>query len=159
MVTKYRGCASDQRDIVPGDRVAFLSRPTVLHTLAWFSVIRVGAIATNLHLLEKPERLAETVAWLDAKIVIFDSEFSDLVQGLARNSPQVRFIQIDEFGQGRSDAGDGLDAGAPKDPVAIVLSSGSTGDQKASCTQIRQCSPQSSPEPMSIAASTRPIRS
>jgi acyl-CoA synthetase (AMP-forming)/AMP-acid ligase II len=32
-----------------GEKVAFLSRPSVLHTLAWFSAIRLGAIATNLH--------------------------------------------------------------------------------------------------------------
>ena len=116
--------------IFPGDRVAFLSRPTALHTLAWFSVIRLGAIATNLHLLEKPERLAETVAWLDAKIVIFDSEFSDLVQGLAQNSPQVRFIQLDDLAKADQMPAIGLDAGAPKDPVAVVLSSGSTGRPK-----------------------------
>lgn len=70
--------------LAPGDRVAFLSRPSVLHTLVWFSVIRVGAIATNLHLLEKPKRLGETIAWLDAKIVIFDSEFAGLCAGACR---------------------------------------------------------------------------
>jgi len=119
------------RGLSAGGRVAFLARPGALHTLVWFSVVRLGGIATNLHLLETPERLAETIAWLEADLVIYDAEFSDLAARLAERAGKARFVPLADIA--RSDAVGALpilDAGAADDPVAIVLSSGSTGRPK-----------------------------
>lgn len=113
-----------------GKKVAFLSRPSALHTLAWFSAIRIGAIATNLHLLESPERMAETIGWLDASLVLFDHEFSGLAQALSLPLPNVRFVSLAELAQTRAAPITALDNGKADDPVAIVLSSGSTGRPK-----------------------------
>lgn len=114
-----------------GGRVAFLCRPSVFHTLAWFSVIRVSGIATNLHLLETPERLAETIAWLDSDFVIFDDEFTNLAQTLAQNVQHARFAGLADVASSNLKApAPVLDAGELQDPVAIVLSSGSTGRPK-----------------------------
>ena len=121
-----------KRGLSAGERVVFLCRPSVLHTLAWFSAIRVGAIATNLHLLETPERMAETIAWLDAGLVIFDDEFAELAKSLAQSLPSVRYVQLGQLSSSHSDttAALSLDAADPHDPAAIVLSSGSTGRPK-----------------------------
>jgi acyl-CoA synthetase (AMP-forming)/AMP-acid ligase II len=113
-----------------GAHVAFLSRPSVWHTLAWISVIRCGGIATNLHLLETPERLVETIAWLDAALVIFDREFSGLAQKLRRELPYAQFVELDQLVQSSHRSDVALDSGESSIPIAIVLSSGSTGRPK-----------------------------
>jgi acyl-CoA synthetase (AMP-forming)/AMP-acid ligase II len=114
-----------------GRRIAFLSRPSVSHALTWFSAIRIGCVATNLHLLETGQRLAETITWLEAGLVIHDEEFADLASSLALHCPQVTFIALEELATtGIKGPTPPLDAGAPHDPVAIVLSSGSTGRPK-----------------------------
>jgi acyl-CoA synthetase (AMP-forming)/AMP-acid ligase II len=113
-----------------GEKVVFLSRPSVLHTLAWFSAIRLGAIATNLHLLESPDRMAETIVWLEARLVLFDEEFSALAQALSQTLPDVRFAPLVDFNHSSAAPTRDLDRGSANDPVAIVLSSGSTGRPK-----------------------------
>jgi acyl-CoA synthetase (AMP-forming)/AMP-acid ligase II len=113
-----------------GEKVVFLSRPSVLHTLTWFSAIRLGAIATNLHLLESPERMTDTIGWLDATLVLFDDEFSALAQALSPSLPHVRFAPLAELAHAKVTLTTGLDRGNANDPVAIVLSSGSTGRPK-----------------------------
>ncbi len=113
-----------------GEKVVFLSRPSVLHTLAWFSAIRVGAITTNLHLLESPERMAETIAWLEARLVLFDEEFSALAQALSQTLPDVRFTPLVALMHSSAASATDLDRASANDPVAIVLSSGSTGRPK-----------------------------
>lgn len=119
------------KGLVAGDRIAFLSRPGVNHTLAWFSAIRLGGIATNLHLLETPERLAETILWLEAELVIHDAEFTELATSLARSIPQAKFVCLDDLtALDETSHVPALDMGTAEDPVAIVLSSGSTGRPK-----------------------------
>jgi acyl-CoA synthetase (AMP-forming)/AMP-acid ligase II len=113
-----------------GDKVVFLSRPSVLHTLAWFSAIRLGAVATNLHLLESSERMAETIVWLEARLVLFDEEFSALAQTLSLTLPDLRFAPLAELIHSSAAPAINLDRGSANDPVAIVLSSGSTGRPK-----------------------------
>ena len=119
------------RGLSAGRHIAFMSRPSVHHTLTWFAAIRLGCIATNLHLLETPQRLAETIAWLDAGLVIHDAEFNELAASLAPLCPQATFISLVEIVAAAEHApAPLLDPGAPHDPVAIVLSSGSTGRPK-----------------------------
>ncbi len=116
--------------LTAGAKIVFLSRPSVLHTLAWFSAIRVGAIATNLHLLETPERIAETIDWLEATLVVFDDEFSLLADSLAQKLTDVRFLPLAELSRLNTTPVVPFDDGNHDDPVAIVLSSGSTGRPK-----------------------------
>ena len=114
-----------------GSRIAFLSRPSALHIVAWFSVIRLGCIATNLHLLETPERLAETIAWLEADLVIHDDEFAELARTLAENVRSATFLSLVDMTSGdETSPVPPLDIGGAQDPVTIVLSSGSTGRPK-----------------------------
>ena len=122
--------ALNECGLARSDKVVFLSRPSVLHTLAWFSAIRLGAVATNLHLLETPDRMAQTIAWLDARLVVFDDEFTALAQSLASKLPQVRFVPLTGLTTPGQTLSAALDNGEPSDPVAIVLSSGSTGRPK-----------------------------
>jgi acyl-CoA synthetase (AMP-forming)/AMP-acid ligase II len=115
-----------------GAHIAFLCRPSVAHTLTWFAAVRLGAAATNLHLLETPERLAETIAWLDADLVVHDEEFDDIASRIAGKTAQLKIVQLSRLVEQApsADADLPLDDAAPHDTVAIVLSSGSTGRPK-----------------------------
>lgn len=116
-----------------GARIAFICRPSVAHTVTWFAAVRLGAVATNLHLLEPPDRLAETIAWLDADHVVHDEEFKDAADRIAANATQLNIVSLARLLEEAASAdasGLHLDNAAPADPVAIVLSSGSTGRPK-----------------------------
>lgn len=116
-----------------GGRVAFMSRPSVAHTLSWLSAVRLGAAATNLHLLETPERLAETVAWLEADLLIHDDEFDALARRIAGSAGRASAVSLTQLFKTTLPAGGAeprLDVSKPDDPAAIVLSSGSTGRPK-----------------------------
>jgi len=113
-----------------GHRIAFMCRPSVAHTLTWFAAVRLGATATNLHVLETPERIAETIAWLDADLVLYDDEFDEVAGRIATNVA-ARVVDIKRFIDSTTvNANLPLDDAASDDPVAIVLSSGSTGRPK-----------------------------
>jgi acyl-CoA synthetase (AMP-forming)/AMP-acid ligase II len=121
------------RGLRTGARIAFMCRPGVAHTLTWFAAVRLGGVATNLHLLEPPERIAETIAWLGADLVVHDEEFKDAARGIATNAGQLNIVGLSRIVEEASSAdasGLHLDSAAPDDPVAIVLSSGSTGRPK-----------------------------
>ena len=110
-----------------------MCRPSVAHTLTWFAAVRLGGVATNLHLLEPPERLAETIAWLGADLVVHDEEFKDVARGITTGTRRLNIVGLSRIVDEASaaDASDlHLDSAASDDPVAIVLSSGSTGRPK-----------------------------
>ena len=121
------------RGLRAGARIAFMCRPSVAHAVTWFAAVRLGAVATNLHLLEPPERLAETIRWLDADHVVHDEEFKDAADRIAANATQLNIVGLARLLEEAASAdasGLYLDNAAPVDPVAIVLSSGSTGRPK-----------------------------
>ncbi|HKS65471.1 MAG TPA: class I adenylate-forming enzyme family protein, partial [Xanthobacteraceae bacterium] len=121
------------RGVRAGARIAFICRPSTAHTVTWFAAVRLGAVATNLHLLETPERLAETIAWLGADHVAYDEEFTDTAHRISANVPQPGTVSLSRLLEEASSAaasGLHLDGAAADDPVAIVLSSGSTGRPK-----------------------------
>src|SRR3954454_14484360 len=64
-----------QHGLRTGQNIAFMCRPSVAHALTWFAAVRLGAVPSSLHLLDAPERLAETIAWLGADHVVHDEEF------------------------------------------------------------------------------------
>jgi acyl-CoA synthetase (AMP-forming)/AMP-acid ligase II len=129
----------------PGDRVAFLCKPSVRHALAWFGVPLVGGVSCSLHVRETPARLGETIAWLDARFVIYDEDLAGLAhEALATCETAPRAITLGATAAGPSSGAIGWDdllgaasdnaalerRPAPDDLAAIVLSSGSTGRPK-----------------------------
>jgi acyl-CoA synthetase (AMP-forming)/AMP-acid ligase II len=118
-----------------GERVAFLCKSSVRHTLAWFAGILRGAVACNLHVRETAPRLGETLDWLHAKLVIHDADCAALVaQALRHARRAVRAIGLDDVGWaslvGSATASSASFAVQPDDLGAILLSSGTTGRPK-----------------------------
>jgi acyl-CoA synthetase (AMP-forming)/AMP-acid ligase II len=124
-----------------GDVVAFLCRSSARHAVAWFATPLSGRIAANLHVRETPERLGETLAWLDAKVLVHDADLAALASdAIAKSGAAIERISLGAQG----DAADSYDAivargerydvlaqpPKPSDLGAIVLSSGTTGRPK-----------------------------
>ncbi len=109
-----------------GDRVALIARPSVTHAVAWFAIARLGAIATSLHILETDARIAETLAWLEAGVLLADQELIQRAADFATTGLDV--VALDDLAaQSSHPSTDAVDRDAP---VAIALSSGSTGRPK-----------------------------
>lgn len=110
--------------IGPGDRVAFLTRTSARHALAWFACIRLGAVPVNMHVLDTDQRLGRAFAWLEATALVGDAEFAARAESLA----PARTLSLDALFDG-APATD-LDTPRWDDDGAIILSSGSTGEPK-----------------------------
>lgn len=122
----------------PGDVVAFLCLGSASHIVAWLGTIAGGYVASSLHTrTDSPARVAETLQWLGAKLVVHDMEFAPLVHAAVRATGQpIRTLALDDDNSWQAF----IDAAAPLDYenqrpqaaslAAIVLSSGSTGQPK-----------------------------
>ncbi len=130
-----------------GRVVAFLCRASAPHLVSWFGALAAGAVACNLHARESVAGLADTLAWLDAALLVYDDDLHELALQIAGSVPAIALGDerwrrrpassgdFDEAVKQRTEAGAlpardaagsaGLDALA-----AIVLSSGSTGRPK-----------------------------
>jgi len=119
------------RGIEPGDRVALLCRSSVRHALAYFACLVRGAVACNLHLREAPQRLAETVGWLDARLLLHDADLEPLAREVAAAAGGCAALALDDAGMAGLQAAGRFDVQraplAPDALAAIVLSSGTTG--------------------------------
>ncbi len=112
-----------------------LCKSSVRHTLAWFGCVLRGAVACNLHIRETPPRLAQTLAWLDAVVILCDADLAPLAAEVTANMAHPpRVITLD---QAWLDVVDAMDAPSrhawsiqPDDLGAIQLSSGTTGQPK-----------------------------
>jgi len=127
----------------PGERVAFLCKPSARHALAWFAAPLAGGVSCSMHIRETPDRLAETLSWLEARLLVHDPDLSELASDvLARAQAaghRARKISLGEAGSGSVGWSD-LVAEQTTDPLsvplepdslaAIILSSGSTGRPK-----------------------------
>jgi len=117
--------------IACGDRVALLCRSSVRHALAYFACLVRGAVACNLHVREAPQRLAETLAWLDAKLMLYDADLEPLARDIAAAGGGCASLALDAAGIARLQAAGRFDPQraplAPEALAAIVLSSGTTG--------------------------------
>jgi acyl-CoA synthetase (AMP-forming)/AMP-acid ligase II len=127
-----------------GTTVAFLCGASVRHAVAFFASQWLGAIACALHVRELPARLAETVDWLDAEVLITDQALRGTAARVASESR--RAVALVDLGAGAgtgpttshdSDYADLLAANpiepasvTPHDPAVIILSSGTTGEPK-----------------------------
>lgn len=121
--------------VAQADRVALLCKSSVRHTLAWFGCVLRGAVACNLHIRETPVRLAQTLEWLDAGMLLFDADLASLAADVAaRMARPPRLQALDDAWLSALDATNPPRAGAwsigPDDLGAIQLSSGTTGQPK-----------------------------
>ena len=124
-----------------GDVVAFLCRSSARHAVSWFGGPLAGRVVCNLHARETPERLGETIAWLEAKILVHDADLADLAKSaVTRTRTSCARVSLGERGTAAATY-DALVSGterltiagespAPGDLAAIILSSGSTGRPK-----------------------------
>lgn len=62
----------------PGERVAFLVGASARHALTFFACQQQGIVPCALHLRETVARLAEALGWLEASVVVCDSEHEEL---------------------------------------------------------------------------------
>ncbi len=128
-----------------GEVVALLCRCSARHAVSWFAGMLNGRIVCNLHMRETPERIGESLRWLDARVLVHDEEASQLArEAVARSGRPIARIVLGVRGDaafGWDDVVAARDAtattGAPATPApagddvaAIILSSGSTGKPK-----------------------------
>jgi acyl-CoA synthetase (AMP-forming)/AMP-acid ligase II len=127
--------------LAPGDVVAFLCAGSAAHIVAWFGTLAGGFVASGLHTrTDSPARVADTLRWLGARVLVHDAEFAPVVEAAVRASGlPIRTLVLD--GDGHGDSWQAfVDAAAPLDYdserpdaaslAAIVLSSGTTGQPK-----------------------------
>jgi acyl-CoA synthetase (AMP-forming)/AMP-acid ligase II len=127
-----------------GDRVALLLYPSVVHAVAVLGAVELGALPVGLHVRESAEGLAATLARLSPRVLVFDAALEGLAaEVLARcrlvtGAVRARSAAAPAASAVAADAvlPDDLAAAGPArepmparedDPVAIVLSSGTTG--------------------------------
>jgi acyl-CoA synthetase (AMP-forming)/AMP-acid ligase II len=127
--------------VAPGEVVAYLSRSSARHAVAWFAAPLSGRIACSLHVRETRERLGQALNWLDAKILVHDADLeAEAMAAVAAAGRPIRRISLGE--RGSADISyDEIVATLPRfdvtanppradDIAAIVLSSGTTGAPK-----------------------------
>lgn len=134
-----------------GRVVAFLCRASAAHLVSWFGALAAGAVGCTLHARESVAGLADTLAWLDAALLVYDDDLHDLAMQIANGVPAIALGDA-RWGRGQAISGgareaaaavssdlDALAAAADGPPgsatdldalAAIVLSSGSTGRPK-----------------------------
>jgi acyl-CoA synthetase (AMP-forming)/AMP-acid ligase II len=124
------------RGMDAGAVVAFLCKPSAAHGAAWFAVPLGGGIACSLHARETPQRLGETLAWLDAAILVHDDDLAELAHAAvavaAAAGARISALTLDAaLAAATAARGDALAVPVhPDDLAAIILSSGSTGRPK-----------------------------
>jgi acyl-CoA synthetase (AMP-forming)/AMP-acid ligase II len=132
-----------RQGVAAGDRIAFLCKPSARHALVWFAAPLVGGVSCSMHIRETPERLAETLSWLEARVLVHDADLAtlagDVLLRAARAGHRATGISLGGADAHSAAWEDWLTAPAerlPSDRVtpdslaAIILSSGSTGRPK-----------------------------
>lgn len=120
----------------PGAVVAFLSTCSARHAVSWFGALQAGQVACNLHMRETPQRLGETLRWLDARVLVHDESQTELARSaVAAAGIACALVSLGAAGWAEALAGAGAPRDAahvaqPSDVAAIILSSGSTGRPK-----------------------------
>lgn len=125
----------------PGAVIAYLCRSSARHAVMWFAAPLSGHIACSLHVRETPERLAQALDWLDARILVHDDDLAaEAIAAIAACGRTICRISLGARGSATADYSDIVATVAhfdvaehrprPADIAAIVLSSGTTGKPK-----------------------------
>lgn len=124
-----------------GEVVAFLCKSSARHAVAWCAAPLAGRIACNLHVRETSARLGETLAWLDARILVHDADLeAEAVAAVHESGRTIMRVSLGARGSAAACYDDIVSGGRPFDVVArrpkpsakaaIILSSGTTGRPK-----------------------------
>ena len=129
-------------DVRRKTRVAFLCDSSVRHVLVFFACLKLGAIPCALHIRSTAAAIAETLEWLDARLLIIDGRFRQSAEAaLALSTSAIPVIVLDRGVTSGNGAGyDDMvgsrvsvpdnGAGEVDEPAMIILSSGTTGKPK-----------------------------
>ena len=130
--------------------IAYLCRSSARHAVTWFAAPLSGRIACSLHVRETPERLAQALDWLDARILVHDDDLeAEAIAAIAACGRTIWRISLGARGSADADYGDIVATVAPfdvatnrpkpADVAAIVFSSGTTGRPKGIMHARRRC--------------------
>ncbi|MDI3317234.1 MAG: class I adenylate-forming enzyme family protein [Bacillota bacterium] len=131
-----------------GDRIALMLYPSAIHTVALFGAFELGALPVALHVRESAETLARVVRRLVPTVLVYDAALEEAVARLLQLGSPVRgILRATSTAPGPERSLLAPEAEIPRDlagasadfepmpvyeqdPVAIVLSSGTTGVPK-----------------------------
>lgn len=121
---------SQQFQIKPGDRVALLATNCLETVLLFFAVQKLGAILVPLNFRLTANELGYVLADADPKLLIFESLFAEVLDGLAQ--PFEKRISYEKFNQLWTQTTGGFKdfLSNDADPVMIIYTSGTTGFPK-----------------------------
>lgn len=123
--------------IQAGDRIAVLAKNNEQVLTALFGAAKMGGITIILNFRLQVPELAYILTDSQAKLLIYDAEFSTLVPGLKKDIPATHFLGIgtgedkdfESAIQDRDDA-EPVIAGSGDDPAILMYTSGTTGKPK-----------------------------
>lgn len=121
--------------LTKGDVVGFLCGSSVRHAVATFACYISGIIPCSLHVRETPERNADNLKFIGARILFADPDQIEVAQRLVGQSVVERLIPLsaspsfDEL-LASERSREPLSPPAPDDRALLVMSSGTTGDPK-----------------------------
>ena len=103
----------------PGRVIAFLCRSSARHAVAWFAAPMSGRIACSLHVRETPERLGQALDWLDASILVHDSDLeAEAIAAVSASGRPIRRISLGARGCADADYSGIIASTAPFDVAA-----------------------------------------
>lgn len=115
-----------------GDAVGVIGRNSMQWAVAAIAIVKLGAVLLPLNNRFKQRELASVLTDMRPVLVLGDSEFTDPIEAVAAESAQqFRFAPlttVDEYRDGSPDHFQ--DHSEPHHPLAILMTSGSTGRSK-----------------------------
>ena len=116
-----------------GDRVAALMRNSIDYVVLYYAVARIGAILCPLNWRLAPPEIAAILGHSEVSLLLYDSEFSSIVDALSTLSRlDDRIVDGADFNQlaARASSVTPVIVVAADDPLLLVYTSGTTGAAK-----------------------------